>query len=66
MDKPELISRLDAAQHYLSRCDLTKDQRAKAEKRRNELSESLKNLECSDERVVKSISAIRDLLKIKA
>ncbi|MUT66035.1 hypothetical protein [Paenibacillus sp. NEAU-GSW1] len=63
MDRATILARIEKSRYYLDRLDLTKGQREKAEKLRGELSAQLKELEYSDERVIKSINAIREMLK---
>lgn len=65
MDKTELLERIDKANAYLARMDLTQEQRQKAEKRKVELQEQVKILQNSDEKAMRSINAIREMLSKK-
>lgn len=65
MDKAELLDRIERAKAYLARTDLTPDQRKRAEERRDELCEQIKILQNSDEKAVRSINTIRELLSKK-
>ena len=66
MDKRDLMERIDKANAFLARTDITPDQRRKAECRKVELQEQIKILQNSDEKAVRSINAIRELLAKKA
>jgi hypothetical protein len=63
MDKAELLERIDKANTFQARTDITPDQRKRAEDRKLELQEQIKILQNSDEKAVRSINAIRELLK---
>ena len=65
MEKAELLERIEKAKAYLAQTDLTQEQRERAEKRRDELVEQVKILQNSDERAIRAINAIREMLKIK-
>lgn len=63
MDKAELLERIDKANAFLARTDITPDQRKRAEDRKIELQEQIKILQNSDTKAIQSINTIREILK---